>query len=84
MYEAMAIYSANGATIALAEKVGGTEKHFVDLMNKTAKNSGCRALNILTVQASKTLILVQMLHMAAKMRAINFLPKILQNWPIIL
>ncbi|MCL1632221.1 D-alanyl-D-alanine carboxypeptidase [Sporolactobacillus sp. CPB3-1] len=37
LYEAMAIYSANGATIALAEKVGGTEKNFVDLMNKTAK-----------------------------------------------
>jgi D-alanyl-D-alanine carboxypeptidase (penicillin-binding protein 5/6) len=40
LYEAMAIYSANGATIALAEKVGGTEKNFVDLMNKTAKKFG--------------------------------------------
>lgn len=37
LYEAMAIYSANGAAIALAEKVGGSEKNFVDLMNKTAK-----------------------------------------------
>lgn len=40
LYEAMAIYSANGATIALAEKLGGTEKHFVDLMNQTAKKLG--------------------------------------------
>ncbi|MFT8318118.1 MAG: serine hydrolase [Sporolactobacillus sp.] len=40
LYEAMAIYSANGATIALAEKVGGTEKHFVDLMNQTAHKLG--------------------------------------------
>lgn len=40
LYEAMAIYSANGATIALAEKVGGSEKNFVDLMNKTAKKLG--------------------------------------------
>ncbi|MCO7175280.1 D-alanyl-D-alanine carboxypeptidase family protein [Sporolactobacillus kofuensis] len=40
LYEAMAIYSANGATIALAEKVGGSEKNFVDLMNKTAKKFG--------------------------------------------
>ncbi|BBN97304.1 serine hydrolase [Sporolactobacillus terrae] len=43
LYEAMAIYSANGATIALAEKVGGTEKHFVDLMNKTAKKFGMQS-----------------------------------------
>ncbi|RYL94188.1 serine hydrolase [Sporolactobacillus sp. Y61] len=40
LYEAMAIYSANGATIALAEKIGGSEKNFVDLMNKTAKKLG--------------------------------------------
>ncbi|RYL90897.1 D-alanyl-D-alanine carboxypeptidase [Sporolactobacillus sp. THM7-4] len=40
LYEAMAIYSANGATIALAEKVGGSEKNFVDLMNQTAKKMG--------------------------------------------
>ncbi|RYM04709.1 D-alanyl-D-alanine carboxypeptidase [Sporolactobacillus sp. THM7-7] len=37
LYEAMAIYSANGATIALAEKLAGSEKHFVDLMNQMAK-----------------------------------------------
>nr|WP_230458986.1 serine hydrolase [Terrilactibacillus tamarindi] len=40
LYEAMAIYSANGATIALAEKIGGSEKNFVNLMNKTARQIG--------------------------------------------
>jgi D-alanyl-D-alanine carboxypeptidase len=40
LYEAMAIYSANGASIALAEKVGGSEKNFVSLMNQTAKKFG--------------------------------------------
>lgn len=42
LYEAMAIYSANGATIALAEKLGGSEKNFVKLMNKTAKDLGMK------------------------------------------
>jgi len=37
LYEAAAIYSANGATIALAELVGGSEKNFVQLMNDKAK-----------------------------------------------
>lgn len=37
LYEAAAIYSANGATIALAEKIGGSEKNFVQLMNDKAK-----------------------------------------------
>ncbi len=40
LYEAMAIYSANGATIALAEKLGGSEKNFVKTMNATAKKLG--------------------------------------------
>ncbi len=37
LYEAMAIFSANAATVALAEVVGGTEKGFVELMNKKAE-----------------------------------------------
>ena len=37
LYEAMAIFSANAATSALAEVVGGTEKGFVKLMNKKAE-----------------------------------------------
>ncbi|EPD4909512.1 TPA: D-alanyl-D-alanine carboxypeptidase [Listeria innocua] len=37
LYEAMAIYSANGAAIAISEKIAGSEKEFVDLMNKKAE-----------------------------------------------
>jgi serine-type D-Ala-D-Ala carboxypeptidase (penicillin-binding protein 5/6) len=40
LYEAAAIYSANGATIALAEIIGGSEKNFVQLMNDKAKQLG--------------------------------------------
>ncbi|WP_301538663.1 D-alanyl-D-alanine carboxypeptidase family protein [Bacillus sp. THAF10] len=40
LYEAMAIYSANGATIALAEMVAGTESEFVKMMNEKAKELG--------------------------------------------
>lgn len=32
LYEAMIIYSANGASIAMAELIGGTEHGFVDMM----------------------------------------------------
>lgn len=40
LYEAMAIYSANGATIAIAEAIAGSETEFVKLMNKKAKELG--------------------------------------------
>lgn len=40
LYEAMAIYSANGATIALAELIGGSETNFVQLMNDKAAEIG--------------------------------------------
>ncbi|GGE85823.1 D-alanyl-D-alanine carboxypeptidase (penicillin-binding protein 5/6) [Priestia taiwanensis] len=40
LYEASAIYSANGATIALAEKIAGSEHAFVDRMNKKAEELG--------------------------------------------
>ncbi len=40
LYEAMAIYSANGATIALAEAVAGSEANFVKLMNEKAAELG--------------------------------------------
>lgn len=36
LYQAMAIYSANGAAIAIAEKIAGSEAKFVDMMNKKA------------------------------------------------
>ena len=40
LYEAMAIYSANAATIAIAETVAGTETEFLKLMNKKAEELG--------------------------------------------
>ncbi len=42
LYEAMAIYSANGATIALAEAVAGKEADFVKMMNDQAKEFGLK------------------------------------------
>ena len=40
LYEAMVIYSANAATIAIAETIAGTEKEFLKLMNKKAEELG--------------------------------------------
>lgn len=40
LYEAMAIYSANAATIGIAETIAGTEKAFVQMMNDKAKEMG--------------------------------------------
>jgi D-alanyl-D-alanine carboxypeptidase (penicillin-binding protein 5/6) len=42
LYEAMAIYSANAATVAIAEIVGGSEKNFVKMMNEKAKQLGLK------------------------------------------
>nr|WP_270182963.1 serine hydrolase [Alkalihalobacillus sp. CinArs1] len=42
LYEAMAIYSANAATMALAEHVAGTETKFVEMMNAKAKEMGMK------------------------------------------
>lgn len=42
LYEAMAIYSANGATIALAELIAGSEANFVKKMNEKAKELGLK------------------------------------------
>ncbi|WP_456279531.1 serine hydrolase [Bacillus sp. AK128] len=40
LYESMAIYSANGSTIALAELIAGTETNFVKMMNDKGKELG--------------------------------------------
>ncbi len=40
LFEAMAIYSANGAAIGLAEIVAGSETNFVELMNEKGKELG--------------------------------------------
>ncbi len=40
LYTAMAVGSANDATVALAELVSGSEQEFVELMNQTAQKMG--------------------------------------------
>ncbi len=40
MYEALAIYSANGATVVLAEAIAGSEPAFVDLMKEKVASWG--------------------------------------------
>jgi D-alanyl-D-alanine carboxypeptidase (penicillin-binding protein 5/6) len=40
LYDAMAIYSANGATIAIAEHIEGSEPAFVDRMNTLVESFG--------------------------------------------
>ncbi|CEG29512.1 serine-type D-Ala-D-Ala carboxypeptidase [Bacillus sp. B-jedd] len=42
LYEAMTIYSANAATIALAEVMAGSEANFVKMMNDEAKSMGLK------------------------------------------
>lgn len=42
LYKAMAVSSANAATVALARKVAGSEKKFVKRMNKKAKQFGLK------------------------------------------
>ena len=42
LYEAMAIYSANAATIAIAETIAGSETEFLKLMNKKAEKIGLK------------------------------------------
>lgn len=42
LYEAVAIYSANAATIAIAETIAGTEAEFIKLMNEKAEEMGLK------------------------------------------
>ncbi|MCP0887229.1 D-alanyl-D-alanine carboxypeptidase [Ligilactobacillus sp. WILCCON 0076] len=49
LYQAMLIYSANGATMALAYKVGGNSyKNFINMMRKQAKEFGITDASIYT------------------------------------
>lgn len=43
LYKAMAVGSANDATVALADRIAGTEEQFVDLMNETAQKLGLKS-----------------------------------------
>jgi len=45
LLKGIAISSANDASVAMAEKIAGTESKFVELMNKRAKELGCRNTN---------------------------------------
>lgn len=42
MLKGIAIASANDATVALAERVGGTETHFVEMMNRKVNELGLK------------------------------------------
>lgn len=42
---AMIIYSANEVSAQIAEYVGGTEAHFIEMMNAKAKELGCKNTN---------------------------------------
>lgn len=42
LYSAMAVYSGNAATVALAELISGSETKFVGLMNEKAKKIGLK------------------------------------------
>ncbi len=42
LYEAMTIYSANGATIAIAETIAGSESNFVKMMNDKGNELGLK------------------------------------------
>lgn len=47
MMKAVAIHSANDATVALAEKISGSEEAFVSMMNRKAKELGMNDTNFL-------------------------------------
>ncbi|MDF2558319.1 MAG: serine-type D-Ala-D-Ala carboxypeptidase [Bacillales bacterium] len=42
LFEAMAVYSGNGATVALAQLLGSSEANYIKLMNKKAKELGLK------------------------------------------
>ena len=48
LYEAMAIYSANDATVMLAEHLAGTEENFAKLMNQKAAELGMESSHFVT------------------------------------
>lgn len=45
LFKGIAISSANDATVALAERIGGTEDHFVAMMNERAAELGLKNTN---------------------------------------
>ncbi|BBH23306.1 D-alanyl-D-alanine carboxypeptidase [Paenibacillus baekrokdamisoli] len=53
LYIAMAVGSANDATIALADRIGSTEEGFVKKMNETAKSLGLNSANFTSATGLK-------------------------------
>lgn len=49
LFKGVAIGSANDATVALAERVGGTEAHFIQMMNERARQLGLKNTNFKNV-----------------------------------
>ena len=45
LFKGVAIASANDATVALAERIGGTEEHFVKMMNEKVAELGLKNTN---------------------------------------
>ena len=45
LIKGLGIASANDAAVALAEYIGGTEDNFISMMNKRAKELGCKNTN---------------------------------------
>lgn len=45
LIKGISIASANDAAVAIAEKLGGTEDNFVNMMNEKAKQLGCKNTN---------------------------------------
>lgn len=81
LYEAMGIYSANGATIALAEAVAGTEADFVKMMNDKAKELGLKNYKFVnsTGLTNKDLK-VNIRKGQHRMKKIKCLQEIVQSW----
>lgn len=74
MLKSVIMSSANDASVALAEKISGNEKSFVNLMNKTAKEIGMTN----TLYANCTGLPAPMQHSTAKDTAI-LLSKLAEN-----
>lgn len=49
LFKGVAIGSANDATVALAERVAGTEEHFIQMMNDKARKLGLKNTNFKNV-----------------------------------
>jgi len=74
MYEAMAIFSANAATIGIAETIAGTESEFVQLMNEKAKEMGLEETTFVNSTGLSNSSLMGMHPEGTKETAENIMP----------